>query len=46
VAWGVIKHINERVFRWFFNGGAGTNTKVELLAAWAFLIIGKALNIH
>jgi hypothetical protein len=38
---GVIKHTNEQVYRWFFNGGAGTNTKDELLGAWASLTIAK-----
>jgi hypothetical protein len=30
-AGGFIKHTNNQVFSWFFNGGSGTNTKAELL---------------
>jgi hypothetical protein len=32
--------------RWHFNGGAGTNTKSELLGAWASLFIAKQLDIQ
>jgi ribonuclease HI len=33
-------------YRWHFNGGAGTNTKAELLGAWASLFIAKQLEIQ
>jgi ribonuclease HI len=45
-AGGTIKTINAQVFHWFFNCGAGTNTKAELLGAWATLTITKLLNLH
>jgi len=45
-AGGFIKHTNNQVFRCFFNGGFGTNTKAELLGAWASLTIVKILNIQ
>jgi hypothetical protein len=32
-------------YRWHFNGGAGTNTKAELLGAWASLFLAKKLDI-
>jgi ribonuclease HI len=34
------------VYRWYFNGGSGTNTKAELLGAWDTLTIAKLLDIH
>jgi ribonuclease HI len=45
-AGGIIKHSNNQVFRWYFNGGSGTNTKAELLGAWASLTITKLLDIQ
>jgi ribonuclease HI len=45
-AGGVIKCNNDQVYRWIFNGGPDTNTKAELLGAWASLIITKSLNIQ
>jgi ribonuclease HI len=32
-------------YRWTLNGGQGTNTKAELLGAWASLILAQRLNI-
>jgi ribonuclease HI len=33
-------------YRWHFNGGDGTNTKVELLGMWASLFLSKKLDIQ
>jgi ribonuclease HI len=33
-------------YRWFVNCGGGTNTKAELLGAWATLTLAKYLNIQ
>jgi ribonuclease HI len=33
-------------YRWTLNGGQGTNTKAELLGAWASLILARRLNIE
>jgi ribonuclease HI len=43
---GVIKCLDSIVYRWFVNCGGGTNTKVELLGAWATLTLAKYLNIQ
>jgi ribonuclease HI len=43
---GTIKTINVQVFHWFFNCGAQTNTKAELLGVWATLTITKLLNLR
>jgi ribonuclease HI len=32
-------------YRWFINGGEGTNTKAELLGAWSTLILAHHLKI-
>jgi ribonuclease HI len=32
--------------RWFFNCGDGSNTKVELVGAWATFIMEKVLHLH
>jgi hypothetical protein len=45
-AGGTIKCTNSQVYRWYFNGGSGTNTKAELLGAWDTLTIAKLLDIH
>jgi ribonuclease HI len=33
-------------YRWTLNDGQGTNTKAELLGAWASLILAQRLNIE
>jgi ribonuclease HI len=43
---GAIKCSESPDYRWYFNCGAGTNTKAELLGAWASLIIAKHLDLH
>jgi len=43
---GTIKIINAQVFHWYFNCGAETNTKAELLDALATLTISKLLDLH
>jgi ribonuclease HI len=45
-AGGAIKCPNSQAYRWFFNCGDGTNTKAELLGAWATLTISKLLNLQ
>ena len=45
-AGGAIKCPNSQANRWFFNYGDGTNTKAELLGAWATLTITKLLDLH
>jgi hypothetical protein len=32
-------------YKWFFNCGMGTNTKAELLGAWALLTLESRLSI-
>jgi ribonuclease HI len=44
-AGGEIKTFDSRVFRWTLNGGAGTNTKVELLGIWATLTLSSHLSL-
>jgi ribonuclease HI len=43
---GTIKCINTQAHRWYFNCGDGTNTKAELLGAWATVTIAKHLDIQ
>jgi ribonuclease HI len=45
-AGGAIKCPNSQAYRWFFNCGDGTNTKDELLGAWATLTISKLLDLQ
>jgi ribonuclease HI len=45
-AGGIIKLSSNKVYKWFFNCGKGTNTKAELLGAWATLFLADHLNIH
>jgi ribonuclease HI len=44
-AGGVIKSCSSMEYRWYLNCGAGTNTKAELMGAWAALFIAKHLDI-
>jgi ribonuclease HI len=41
---GTINLCNSQVFKWYFNGGVGTNTKDELLGAWETLIMARLLD--
>jgi ribonuclease HI len=41
----VIKSCSLKEYRWFLNCGEGTNTKAELMGAWAALFIAKQLDI-
>jgi ribonuclease HI len=45
-AGGTLKCIEAPDYRWFISCGAGTNTKAELMGAWASLLIASLLNIH
>jgi ribonuclease HI len=45
-AGGIIKLSESTTFKWFVNYGAGTNTKDELIGAWATLHIEKYLSIQ
>jgi ribonuclease HI len=45
-AGGVIKTGDALEFRWYFNGGEGTNTNAELLGTWASLFIANHLDIQ
>jgi ribonuclease HI len=44
-AGGVIKSCTSRAYRWYLNCGEGTNTKAELMGAWAALFMAKFLDI-
>jgi len=43
---GTLKCIEALDYRWYISCGVGTNTKVELMGAWASLLIASLLNIH
>jgi ribonuclease HI len=43
---GIIKLSASTTYKWFVNCGAGTNTKAELMGAWATLHIAKYLSIQ
>jgi ribonuclease HI len=43
---GTIICTNSSVYRWFLNCGEGSNTKAELLGAWATLTIAKLLDLQ
>jgi len=45
-AGGMLKCIEAPDYRWLISCGAETNTKVELMGAWASLWIANLLNIH
>jgi ribonuclease HI len=45
-AGGSLKRINAPEIRWIFNCGEGSNTKVELVGAWATFSMEKFLDIH
>jgi ribonuclease HI len=45
-AGGTIKIFPDADIRWFFNAGAGSNTKAELIGVWATLFLAKHLDIH
>jgi ribonuclease HI len=42
---GLIKTSSNTVIKWTFNCGCGTNTREELLGAWATLSLVVRLNI-
>jgi len=44
-AGGVIKTTDAEVYKWTYNCGSGTNTKAELLGAWATFMLAKKLSI-
>jgi ribonuclease HI len=44
-AGGVLKLPDFSCIRWTFNGGQGTNTKAELLGAWAAIRLALHLSI-
>jgi ribonuclease HI len=45
-AGGSLKRLNEQDVRWFINCGEGSNTKVELMGAWAAMTIANLLGFH
>jgi ribonuclease HI len=44
-AGGFIRTSEHRCYKWYFNCGPGTNTKAELLGAWALLTLASRLSI-
>jgi ribonuclease HI len=42
---GVIRYNEQISYKWTFNCGEGTNTKAELLGAWATLTLASRLDI-
>jgi ribonuclease HI len=46
IAGGSLKCLDALDYRWYFNYGEGSNTKAELLGAWATLTIAKCLEIQ
>jgi ribonuclease HI len=44
-AGGIIRISEHRTFKWYFNCGPGTNTRAELLGAWALLTLAVRLDI-
>jgi hypothetical protein len=45
-AGGTLKIPNSPEVRWFFNCGDGSNTKAELVGAWATFIMENVLHLH
>jgi ribonuclease HI len=45
-AGGLIRITKKSSYRWTFNCGLGTNTRAELLGAWAMLHLASRLNIE
>jgi hypothetical protein len=45
-AGGIIKFSASLTYKWYMNCGQGTNTKAELMGAWATLHIAKYLDIE
>jgi hypothetical protein len=45
-AGGLIKITKKSSYRWTFNCGPGTNTRAELLGAWATLYLASRLHIE
>jgi ribonuclease HI len=45
-AGGTLKCFEAPDYRWYINCGAGTNTKAELMGAWASLTIARLLEIQ
>jgi len=43
---GIIKLFASTIYKWYLNCGVGTNTKAELMGAWATLFIENLLSIH
>jgi ribonuclease HI len=44
-AGGHIRINGYKSYKWYFNCGSGTNTKAELLGAWALLTLASRLSI-
>jgi ribonuclease HI len=42
---GVIKINEQTEYRWTLNCGSGTNSKAELMGAWATLILASRLSV-
>jgi len=45
-AGGVIKYNEKCSYKWYMNCGPGSNTRVELLGAWALLTLASRLSIQ
>jgi ribonuclease HI len=43
---GVIKFDDHKVYRWTLNCGKGTNSKAELIGAWATLTLAARLSVY
>jgi len=44
-AGGLIKITENSIYKWIFNCGSGTNTREELLGAWATLYLASRLHL-
>jgi len=45
-AGGLIRLTENSIYKWTFSCGPGTNTRVELLGAWASLLLARRLNLE
>jgi len=43
---GSLKRLNEQDVRWFINYGEGSDTKAEIMGAWAAMTIANFLGFH
>jgi ribonuclease HI len=45
-AGGIIKAQDSTIIRWMYNCGSGSNSREELIAAWATLVIADIVPYH